>query len=117
MRLKWNKCTQHKNNIKITRALPANRHVYATLLPSRADFNKLSTNELFDILIKNEYEMVRIHGSAHPTVELQQAKKVDDKKVDEFKKLSTQELHGSSTNKVDEKKERMFPSKQMWLKK
>lgn len=62
--IKKDKFTQRELNLKVIRALPASWHVYVALHPNRPDFNKLTTEELFDILMGNEYEIIRIHGSA-----------------------------------------------------
>lgn len=61
--LKKYKYTQREMNLKVIRALPATWHVYAAMHPSTSDFNDLTTERLFDILIGNEYEMICIHGS------------------------------------------------------
>lgn len=74
--IKLNKYTQHEKNLKVTRSLPANWHVYVALISSWVDLNSLSTEKLFDILVGNEYDMIRIHGSTQPY----SSKKVDDKK-------------------------------------
>lgn len=54
--IKADKYTQCELNQKVIRALPA---------PNQPDFNKFTIEELFDLLIGNEYEMIHIHGVAH----------------------------------------------------
>lgn len=63
--IKEDKYTQRELNQKVIRALPASWHMYVTRHPNIPDFNKLTVEELLDLLIKNEYEMIHIHGAAH----------------------------------------------------
>lgn len=63
--IKPDKYKQRELNQKVIRALPASWHIYASIHPNRTNFNKLTIEELFDLLTMNEHEMIRIHRSTH----------------------------------------------------
>lgn len=63
--VKPNKYTLHELNLKVMRALPASWHVYTALHPGQPGFNTLTTEEIFNLLTGNEYEMICLHGFAY----------------------------------------------------
>lgn len=83
-------------NLKVIWVLPTNWQIYAAMHPMRPDFNKLTSEELFGILIGNEDEIFRIHRTTQTSTSKKPKVEKKEKEV-AFKAISIKKTQHSST--------------------